>query len=194
MKKIIALSSLALIMFSCDIVKQTALNTYSLTQCEYNYNSISGLNLGGVNLSTGNPVSSALALTSLFTKSNSAIPLQFTLNLDVKNPGLQTALLNGLQYMLEIDGIEMTTGSVDSKMQVAPGEISKLPINLNFDLKKAMSGQSADAIKNLAFNFAGVGSEPTKVTFKMKPALTIGGQKLNSPAYIPISFSYGGKK
>ena len=193
MKKIIALLSLTLIMYSCDVA-QSVLGTYSLTQCEYKYNSISGLSLGGVNLSSNNVASSALALATLFTGSNSTMPLQFTLNLDVKNPGVQTALLNGLQYVLEIDGIQMTTGSVDSKLQVASGATSQLPINLNFDLKQAMSGKSADAIKNLAFNFAGIGSEATKVTFKLKPALSIGGQQLQSPAYIPVSFTYGGKK
>jgi len=191
MKKIIALFSLALIMFSCDVGK-SLMGAYSLTQCKYEYNSISALSLGGVNLSSDNLVSSALALTSMFTKST--LPLQFTLNLDVKNPGTQTALLNGLQYLLEIDGVEMTTGSMASKMQVAPGGSSLLPINLNFDLKKAMSGQSADAIKNLALNFVGMGSQATKVTFKLKPSLTVGGQQLQSPSFIPVSFTYGGKK
>ena len=191
MKKIIALFSLAFVMFSCDVTQQL-LGTYSLTQCKYEYNSISNLSLGGVNLNANNLVSSALALTSLFTKSS--IPLQFTLHLDVKNPGTQMALLNGLQYMLDIDGIEMTTGSVDSKLQVAPGEVSKLPVNLSFDLKKAMSGQSADAIKNLALNFVGLGSEATKVTFKLKPSFTVGGQQVQSPAFIPVSFTCGGKK
>jgi len=191
MKKIIALFSLALIMFSCDVA-QSVLGTVSLAQCEYKYNSISNLSLGGVNFSSDNLVSSALALTSLFSKSS--IPLQFTLNLDVKNPGVQTALLNGLQYMLDIDGIEMTTGSVDSKLQIATGETGKLPVNLNFDLKKAMSGQSADAVKKLALNFVGIGSEATKVTFKLKPSFTVGGKQVQNPSFIPVSFSYGGKK
>ena len=191
MKKIIALISLTFVMFSCDVL-QSLLGTLSLTQCEYKYNSISNLSLGGMNFNSDNLLSSALALTSLF--SGSSLPLQFTLNLDVKNPGTQTALLNGLQYMLEIDGLEMTTGSVDSKLQVASGETGKLPVNLNFDLKKAMSGQSADAIKNLALNFVGMGSEATKVTFNLKPSLTVGGQQLQSPSFIPVSFNYGGKK
>ena len=193
MKKVIALLSFVLTMFSCDVAQQ-AIGAYSLTQCEYNYDSISGLSLGGVNLSSGNVASSALALASLFTSSSGSLPMQFTLNLGVKNPGYQTALLNGLQYVLEIDGVEMTTGAVDSKLQVAPGEISKLPLNLSFDLKKAMSGQSADAVKNLAYNFIGIGSQSSKVTMKIKPALTIGNQAISSPSYIPISFNYGGKK
>ncbi len=194
MKKIIALLGLVLTIVSCDVA-QTALSTLSLTQCEYKYKSISGLTLGGINLQNATSLSSvnplALAgLVSSFSSKSGSLPLQFTLNLDVKNPGYQTAMLNGLAYILEIDGVEMTTGSVDSKMQVAPGQISQLPINLNFDLKKAMSGQSADAIKNLAFNFAGIGDKASNVTVKLKPTLVIGGQTLASP-YIPVSFSYG---
>ncbi|MDR0232148.1 MAG: hypothetical protein LBI82_08530 [Dysgonamonadaceae bacterium] len=191
MKRIIALCSFALVMFSCN-VGQSLLGAYSLTQCKYDFNSISNISLGGVNVGSDNLVSSALALASIFTKSS--IPLQFTLNLDVKNPGVQTALLNGLQYILEIDGIQMSTGALDSKIQVAPGETGKLPLNLSFDLKKAMSGQSADAIKNLALNFVGIGSEPTKVNFQLKPSFDIGGQLMQSPAFIPVSFSFGGKK
>ncbi|MCL2650239.1 MAG: hypothetical protein FWD60_04325 [Candidatus Azobacteroides sp.] len=191
MKKIIALCSLALVMFSCDVA-QSLVGAYSLTQCKYDFNSISNLSLGGINLSSNNLVNSALALTTLFTKST--LPLDFTLNLDVKNPGTQVALLNGLQYVLQIDGIEMSSGALDSKLQVASGATGVLPLNLNFDLKKAMSGQSADAIKNLALNFVGMGSQATNVTFKLKPSMTIGGQLVSSPSFIPVSFSYGGKK
>jgi LEA14-like dessication related protein len=117
--------------------------------------------------------------------------LQFTLNLNVKNPNYQTAILNGLQYALEIDNVEMTTGAIDSKMQIATGQIAELPVNLSFDLKKALSGQSADAVKNMAFNFVGLGDKPSNVTVRLKPTLVIGGQTLVSPAYIPVSFTYG---
>ena len=190
MKKIIALFSISLIMFSCDVAQSVA-GAYSLTQCKFDFNSISAISLGGVKMDSNNLVSSALAVTTLFTKNT--LPLQFTLNLDVKNPGTQTALLNGMQYILQIDGIEMTTGGMDTRLQVAPGQTGLLPVQLNFDLKQAMSGQSADAIKNLALNFVGIGSEPTNVTFKLKPAISIGGQQLQSP-FIPVSFAFGGKK
>ena len=191
MKKIIALFSLALIMFSCDVAKTLA-GAYSLTQCKYDFNSISHLSLGGVSFDSNNLVSSALAVTTLFTKST--LPLNFTLNLDVKNPGTQAALLNGLQYILEIDGIQMSTGALDNRLQVAPGGTGVLPLNLSFDLKQAMSGQSADAIKNLALNFVGIGSQATKVNFQLKPSMNVGGQLIPSPVFIPVSFSFGGKR
>lgn len=193
MGKISSLLMLFFVLCSCDVT-QNVMGTYNLTQCEYKYNSISNLNLAGVNLQGVNSLSAlnpltAAGLVSAFSKNT--LPLQFTLNLNVKNPGSQTALLNGLQYILEIDDIEMTTGSLSSKLQVPGGQTVVLPVNLAFDLKKVMSGQSTDAIKNMAFNFIGFGSSSSKVTLKLKPTIAIGNQSYASPVYIPVSFTYG---
>ncbi len=194
MKKIISLLCLAIISFSsCDVAKNVA-GTYSLTQCQYKYQSISGLTLAGYNLQNANGSSSLNPLTAaglLAALGKNSIPLQFTLNLNIMNPNYQTALLNGLQYILVIDNVEMTTGAINSKMQIATGQTVQLPVDIAFDLKKAMSGQSADAIKNMAYNFVGIGNKASTVTIQLKPTLDIGGQPFVSPVYIPVTFTYG---
>jgi LEA14-like dessication related protein len=182
---------------SCDVAQQVA-GTYNMTQCKYEYQSISNLSLAGINLQNVSSLSSlnplALAnLTAAFSSSKGTLPLQFTLNLDVTNPGVQTALLNGLSYILEIDGIEMTTGFLDSKLQVSGGQKAQLPVGLAFDLKQVMSGQSLTAVKNLAFNFAGIGDASSKVTIRLQPTLSIGGKSYKSPTYIPVSFTLNKK-
>ena len=197
MKKSVALFGIVLFFFSCDVAKQVV-GTYLLTQCKYIFNSITGLSLGGVNLQNINSISSlnplaAANLLAAFTTSSGSLPLNFTLNLDVSNSGSQAAMLNSANYILEIDGLEMTQGAVNQQLKVDPGQKAMLPITMSFDLKKVMSGQSGDAIKNLALNFAGIGSNPSKVTFKLKPSLLIGNQTLNSPSYIPVSFTLNGK-
>ncbi|GHV56260.1 hypothetical protein FACS1894182_02450 [Bacteroidia bacterium] len=179
-------------MASCDVAQQV-LGTYQMTQCKYDFNSISGLTLAGINLQNTssltslNPLNLA-TLTSAFTSKSGSLPLNFTLNLDVTNPGMQAALLNGLGYILEIDGHEMTTGSLQKKLQIDGGQKIVLPIQMAFDLKQVLSGESLDAIKNLAFNFAGIGSSSSNVTVKLKPSFTVGNQTLASPTYIPVSF------
>jgi hypothetical protein len=193
MRKIIALLGMVVVLFSCDITKQLA-GTYNMTQCKYEYSSISGLSLAGVNLqgvnslSSVNPISAANLLAA-FASPSGSLPLDFTLNLNVTNPGLQTALLNGLSYILEIDGIEMTQGIMSKQFQVGSGEKTVLPISMAFDLKKVLSGQSMDAVKNLAFNFAGIGSGSSSVTVKLKPSFIVGQQTISSPSYIPVSFT-----
>jgi LEA14-like dessication related protein len=197
MKKMIALIGMAIFLFSCDVANQLV-GTYNMTQCKYEYNSISSLTLAGVNLqnvssiSSLNPLSAANLLAA-FSSSSGSLPLDFTLNLNVTNPGLQVALLNGLGYILEIDGVEMTQGFLNNQVQIGAGQKTVLPINMVFDLKKVLSGQSMDAVKNLAFNFAGIGSSSSSVTVKLQPTLVIGGQSYKSPTYIPVSFSLNKK-
>jgi len=197
MKKIVALFGIIVFFFSCDVAKQLA-GTYALTQCKYIFNSIAGLTLGGINLQNVNSLSSlnplaAANLLAAFTSPNGSLPLNFTLNLDVTNPGVQTALLNGANYILEIDGTQMTQGSVNQQIQISSGQTATLPISMAFDLKKVMSGQSLDAIKNLAFNFAGIGNAASNVTVKLKPSLVVGGSPVSAPDYIPISFTLNKK-
>lgn len=193
MKKLVLLLALSLGFLSCDVAKQTLGSAYSLTQCEYDYQSITGLTLAGVSLQNGssfNPLAAAGLLTAL---NSSSLPLQFTLQLGVKNPGKSEAALSGLQYILEIDGIAMTEGFLNQALRVPSGSSTVMPLQMSFDLKKAMSGQSAEAVKNMAYNLAGIGQSASQVTFRIKPSMLLGGQNVVSPVYIPITFSFGGK-
>ena len=198
MKKIISLLGIVFLMFSCDVAQQLA-GTYQLTQCKYDYKSISGLTLAGVNLQDANSLSSLnplslASLTTAFATKSGSLPLNFTLNLDVTNPGVQAAILSGMGYILEIDGHEMTTGFLNQQLQISGGGgKAVLPINMSFDLKKVLNGESLESIKNLAFNFAGIGSNTSNVTVRLKPDLSIGGTKVSSPSYIPVSFTLNKK-
>ena len=192
MKKGIALIGILVVMSSCDVAQQV-LGTYQLTQCKYDYHSIAGLTLAGINLQNVNSLTSLnptnlLTLTSAFASKSGSLPLNFTLNLDVSNPGVQTALLNGLGYILEIDGHQMTTGALRQKLQIDGGQKAMLPIQMAFDLKQVLSGESLEAIKNLAFNFIGIGNAASNVTVRLKPSFQIGNKTVESSSYIPVSF------
>ena len=198
MKKVIALFGIIVLFSACDVAKQLVGSTYALTQCKYDYNSIAGLTLAGINLQNVNSISSlnplaAANLLSAFSSPSGSLPLNFTLNLDVSNSGTQTAILNSTNYILEIDGIEMTQGLFNQQLQVASGGKSVLPIAMAFDLKQVLSGQSLESMKNLAFNFVGIGNATSNVTVKLKPSFLIGGNVVSLPNYIPISFTLNKK-
>ncbi|GHU66141.1 hypothetical protein FACS1894123_12130 [Bacteroidia bacterium] len=189
--------SLLIFLTSCNVAEQLA-GAYGMTQCKYSYNSIANLSLAGVNLQNASSLSSlnplaAANLLAAFGTSQGNLPLQFTLNLDIANPGSQQAILNELGYILEVDGIELTQGSSSSRLQIDGGKKAVLPVNLAFDLKKVMSGQSLSAMKKLAFNFAGIGDEASNVTMKLQPSLLVGGKTYKSPSYIPVSFTLNRK-
>ncbi|GHU71235.1 hypothetical protein FACS189413_12700 [Bacteroidia bacterium] len=197
MKKMVSLLSIAFLMFSsCDVVKdlgKQALGTYQLTQCKYEFNSISSVALSGINLQNITSLTSLnpldlIKLTSAFATSGGTLPINFTLNLDVTNPGMQAALLNGLDYVMEIDGRQMTTGSIAQRLQIDGGKKSVLPINMAFDLKQVLSGQSLESIKNIALSLAGISGGSSNVTMKLQPSFVVGNQTLKTPSYIPLSF------
>ncbi|MDL2243222.1 LEA type 2 family protein [Bacteroidales bacterium OttesenSCG-928-J19] len=193
MKKTITLLFCLVLMTSCDVAKQ-ATGMFNMTQCKYTYGSISGLTLAGIDLQNAKSLSSlnplnAASLLGAFSSSNGSLPLSFTLNLNVANNSTQAAFFNGLAYILEVDGKQLTQGNLTQAFNVAGGNSAVLPITMAFDLKSALSGESLEAIKNLAFNFAGIGTESSQVTFRLKPNFLIGSQTVAAPQYIPVSFT-----
>jgi LEA14-like dessication related protein len=194
MRKILTFLLLIFLMTSCELAQQ-ALSTLNMTQCEYSFNSVNNVSLGGINVSNVhsitdiNPVTAASLLASL-TKTSGTLPISFNLNLDVKNPGSQTAALQGMAFILKLDSLELTQGTVNTPIQILAGAKNVLPVNLAFDLKQLLKGESAATIKNMAFAITGLGEgNAVKMTLLVKPNMTIGGRTISIPNYIPISFN-----
>lgn len=192
-KKILILFSIAATLVGCSGLQQGLTSTYNMINCEYSYKSISGLTISGMNLSNGLSVTSIPKVTSILTGSASSIPLNFTLNLDVKNPNQSAAILNGLQYIVSIDDIQFTTGSLNQTLNVPAGQSQTLPLAIGLDLATLMKSNSKDAVVDIAKNFIGIGSKKSNVTVQLKPTFVIGNVPVTSPVYIPVSFSFGGK-
>ncbi len=168
-------------------------SAYNITKCEYNYRSISNLSLSGMNLSNGVSLTNIPKVVSVLSGTASSIPLDFILNLDIKNPNATAAALNGLQYIISVDDIQFTTGQVNQAMSIASGATQTLPLNIGVDLATLMKGNSKSAVENIAKNFLGIGSQKSNVTVQIKPTFLIGNTPVTSPMYIPVNFSFGGK-
>jgi LEA14-like dessication related protein len=188
-KKILALFIIAATLTGCSSLQ----STYNMINCDYSYKSITGLTISGMNLSNGLSVTSIPKITSILTGTASSIPLNFTLNLDVKNPNQSAAMLNGLQYVISIDNIQFTTGSINQTLNVPAGQTQTLPLAIGFDLATLMKSNSKDAVVDIAKNFIGIGSKKSNVTVQLKPTFMIGNVPVTSPAYIPVNFSFGRK-
>lgn len=191
-KKILSLLIIMAIFISCDSVQKSLSGTYNMINCEYNYKSISGLTVSGINLSNGLSVTSIPKVTSILSGNASSIPLNFTLNLDVKNPNSSAAMMNGLQYIISVDDIQLTTGSLNQALSVESGQTKTLPIAIGVDLATLMKNNSKDAVVNIAKNFIGIGNKESKVFVQLKPTFLIGNVPITSPSYIPLVFSFGG--
>ncbi|MDR2533391.1 MAG: hypothetical protein LBC81_01210 [Tannerellaceae bacterium] len=185
-------TGLLLFLSGCDVVKQMG-GAYNMTQCNYSYRSVSNLRIAGMDLSKGVSIAWLPRITGILSGTAQSVPLNFTLNVDVENPNRTAAMLQGLQYILSIDNVDFTTGVVNRSLNIPGGGSQLMPLDIGFDLAELLRGESKDAVVNIVRNFLGVGDKASNVTFRIKPTFLIGSVPVTSPAYIPVSFTFGGK-
>lgn len=190
-KRIIATLLITLALLSCDVSKQAS-GVFNLVNCQYSFNSIGNLSIAGINANNGLSITSIPKVTSILMGTASSIPLDFTLNLNVKNPNTSSALLNGIAYTLSIDNIEFTKGSVNQSMNIGAGQTQNLPPSIGVDLATLMKKNSKDAVSEITKNFLGIGSRKSNVSLQLRPTFMIGDSKVASPVAIPVNFSFGG--
>lgn len=193
-KRILALLAIVVTLASCDATKQQVSGMYNLVNCKYSYQSISDLSISGINASNGLSLTSIAKVTSLLSGKQESIPFNFTLNVDVNNPNTSAALMSGMDYIISIDDIQFTTGSVNQSLNIGAGQTQVLPISIGLDLATLMKDNSKSAVMEIAKNFLGIGSQQSKVSVQLRPTFNIGQSKVPSPVYIPLSFSFGGKR
>lgn len=186
---------------SCDVLKQMQ-GTYNMVNCKYDFRSLTGVSVAGIDVSRGLSLLDAPKIVNLLSGNATSIPVGCTVNLDVQNPNANDAILNGLDYVLAIDGIDFTSGSVAKQLTVAPGGSGVLPLTMAFDVATLLkNGDSRDAVMGVVRNLvgmSGIGSavgatDPSKVTLNIRPSFNIAGRKITSPVFIPVNFSFGGQ-
>ena len=183
-------------MYSCDVVKQIG-GAYNLTQCKYDYNSIDNISIAGVNLGKSKSLSIAnIATLSTILGGGSLqnIPLSMTLNLDVLNPNEKAAYLNGLDYEIELNNMELANGKLDVPLRIDAGQTTVLPLTIGVDLKNLMNRYSKDRVSTEMSRFLGISPGETKVQVRLWPKVLIGDVPIKAPTYIPVTFTYGGSR
>ncbi|MDR1743384.1 MAG: LEA type 2 family protein [Dysgonamonadaceae bacterium] len=196
MKKLILILATVFMLNGCGVMEQIT-GAYNFSQCEYTYNSLTGIQLAGINI--GNASSISLAnianiATILSGKSLQTIPFNMTLNLNVKNPNEKTAaFLNAMDYAISINEMDFTSGKLDVPVRIEAGQTQVLPISVGVDLMNLINRYSQDRVARELGSFIGINSGSTKVTVRLWPSISVGNTSIKSPAAIPIVFNFGGK-
>jgi hypothetical protein len=195
MKKLIyILTILVFSLFnSCSVFQQTS-EIAAFTRCEFRIESARNMKLAGINIQDKSSLSD-MSFTEM-AKIGSAIaggtlPLTFDLNIQVKNPNPKLAAMNKLDWILIIDDIEMTRGVLNQRVEIPANSVTSVPVAMNLDLMKSLSGKSGDALINFALNLAGTGSRPTRIKLKAKPTILVGNTPVEYPGYITIKQEFG---
>jgi len=188
-----AISILTAILFTgCDALKQVG-GAYNFTKCKYDYKSITNPSLGGINFSGGISSADGRRLAALLTDPSERLPLGFTINFEVTNPTANDAFMQGLSYVLNIDGVEFTRGRLNNRLEVKAGQKNTLPLDIGIDIMELLAGNAKDAATGMVRNLAGIGDRKSEVSVMLKPSFMVSGRTVESPVEIPVSFSFGGK-
>lgn len=192
--KLLTCIVLVLTLNACSVVNQIG-SAFTLSQCEYTYNSVDNIQVAGLDLGNASTISISkiASLSTLLSGGLQTIPFNMTLNMNVKNPNSTVAALNSLDYSIELNDMELSEGKMDIPIRIEPGQEAVLPISIGTDLKALMNRYSRDKVAHAMTSFLGVTNEPTKVTVKLWPKVNVGGTPIKVPAPIPVEFTFGGE-
>ena len=174
---------------SCSVLSQMA-QVANFVNCKFDFNSVDKIQMLGVNLSKGMSKTD-LNATQLLSLANALmkkeLPVTFNVNVDVNNPNSIAAAMTKMDYILTLNGKQVVSTTMNNAINVPAKSSSIVSIPITTDLFQLFSGESADAIVNLAFKLAGASSNPVNVGLKVKPYIKIGDQQLAYPDFITMN-------
>ena len=174
---------------SCEVLNQVA-QMANFVNCTFNFNSVNQIKMLDINLSKG-MTKTDLNATQLLNLANALmrreLPVSFNVNVDVTNPNTIAAAMSKMDYILSLNGKRVVSTTMNNAISVPASGNSVVTIPITTDLFQRFSGESAEAILNLAFKLAGATSDPVNVGLQVKPYININGQQLAYPDFITMN-------
>lgn len=188
-KKTLIILFVTIGLVSCDVLTQVA-QMANFANCKFNFNSVDQIQMLGVNLSKGmskSDLNAAQLLSLANSLANRKLPVSFNVNVGVNNPNNIAASMSKMDYIVSLNGKEVISTTLNKSVNVGANSSSVVSIPITTDLFQLFSGESADALLNLAFKLAGASSEPVNVGLKVKPYISINGQQLAYSDFISMN-------
>ena len=189
LKKTLIILFVTMGLASCDVLTQVA-QMANFANCKFNFDSVNNIQMLGVNLSKGmskSDLNAAQLLSLTNAMMSKKLPVTFDVNVGVNNPNTIPASMTKMDYVVSLNGKEVISTTLNKSVSVGANSNSVVSIPITTDLFQLFSGESADAILNLAFKLAGASSDPVNVGLKVKPYVSINGQQLAYPDFISMN-------
>ena len=188
-KKTLIILFVALGLSSCEVLNQVA-QVANFANCTFDLKNINNIQMLGVNLNKG-MTKESLNVTQLLTLTNAimskTLPVTFNVNVNVSNPNAIAAAMSKMDYIVSLNGKQVISTTMNQSVNVPGNSNSVVTIPITTDLFQLFSGESADAILNLAFKLAGASSQPVNLGLKVKPYISVNGQQLAYPDFITMN-------
>lgn len=190
MKRILLIGLTAFVLSSCGVNRQ-AQQIRALEKCTYRITSAEQITLGGADVKkiiSNQDINLAslpgLALGVL----RKDVPLRARLNLEVKNPTGDAASINEFEYKILINRQELATGFVNQPLNVAAGQTSTVPVDMEINVYPFVSNSKVMA-EITEFLKAGKNGGPEKkgiLTLKIRPSIKVGNALIKYPGFITV--------
>lgn len=161
----------------------------NFAKCDFDFNSVNNVQL--CNIAVGQKqglkdfnVTDALKIANAFA--SKSFPLTLDINVDVTNPNASTARLDGFEYILWIDDMKMTAGSMSKPISLTANQKTVMPITLGVDLYEVLSSKGKDKLVSTACGLACTDKAKSRVKLSIKPYFSIGNTMMRYPGYITI--------
>lgn len=196
MKKVFILLMIAVstvTLTTCDQLAQIAnqaAQVINLKNCNFDVNGISNINMLGIDLSKGmdrNSLNASQIINVTNSLLSKKLPVTFNVNIDVDNPNSIAASLGKMDYIIALNNKEIISSTFTQGFSIPANSKGKVAIPISTDLFQLFSGETADAILNLAFKLAGAQSNPVNLGVKVKPYIKVNNQSLAYPDFITIN-------
>lgn len=171
---------------ACTALQQMA----ALAKCQFKIDSVKNTTLAGVkiqglrNFQSLSVADAARATSTLLT---GKLPLDFILNVAVRNPNATTAAMTRMEWEALIDDSKLVGGTVADRLEVpGNGGTAILPLNISVNLKSIFSTLSRDQLLNLPFGMADAQDKPTRVALRMKPTIEVATRLITYPGWFTV--------
>jgi hypothetical protein len=161
--------------------------------CEFMLKDVQNIKLANVDVQHKNSFSDLNIFDAGMLSASLAqgtLPLDMTLNIDVKNPNPSQAAMNKMEWILLIDDTEIVNGALNKRVVIAPnGGTTTLPLQISIDLIQTLQLRT-DQILSFGFGLANAYNKPRRITLKVKPSIMIGDVSVAPPGYISLSSAF----
>ena len=177
----------------CEQLNQIAYQTsqmVNLKNCTFNVDGVNNINMMGININKNmsmGDLTAAQIINVTNTLMNKKLPVSFNVIFDIKNPNNIPASMGKMDYIIALNNKEVVSSTFTDGFYIPANSNGKITIPISTDLFQLFSGESKDAILDLAFKLAGAKSNPVNLGVKIKPYIKVNNQSLAYPDYITIN-------
>lgn len=190
----VAATALSLTVVSCSMLQglgDQIVGIANLANCQYSMKNFSNVSIAGVNLN--NVKNGDISVTDL-AKLTAAIvtkkvPLTMDVNVDVKNPTTTDAALTAMEYIMNIDGTQIATGTTNRNYTIRKSATTTVALPISTDIYHVCN--NINSLKTFVQSFSGDGTS-SRIGLSIKPSINVGGVSVPIPDYITVQKTTGG--